>query len=423
MRTVVVGRRLAEETGAGWLPYRWELLIWLWLAFFLNQADRQVYSVVLPLLSADLGLSAVQAGLVASVFTATLGIVVPLAGYAGDVFSRKWIVTGSLLLWSAATLMTGFASGLLFLVLIRSIATGVGEAFYAPAANALIGEQHVETRARAMSIHQTSLYAGIVMSGWAAGYVGQTFGWRASFWLFGVAGMALVPLCAWRLRAQPAPSGAQRPSVALVARTLFRRPTIWLLGLGLGGFVFVNIGFLTWTPTYLRERFGLSLANAGFSSVFYYHVGSLAGVLLGGHVSDRVAPRRPSFRPEIQGLALLLGAPCLYLVGRGDTLLEVYAACVALGVFRGIYDSNLYASLFEVSESRFHASGAALIIAVAFLIGAAAPVALGAAKQAVGLAAGISALSGVFVIAGASILLAARFFFHADRREAAHASE
>lgn len=397
------------------LPYRWELLVWLWMAFFLNQADRQVFSVVLPLLSADLHLSAVQAGLIASIFTATLGMVVPLAGYAGDVFSRKWIVTGSLLVWSVATLLTGFGNGLLYLILIRSIATGVGEALYAPAANALIGEHHTETRAQAMSIHQTSLYTGIVVSGWAAGYLGQTFGWRAAFWLFGLAGIVLVPLCAWRLRSQPAVSGKQTLPVAVVARTLVRRPTIWLLAVGLGGFVFVNIGFLTWTPTYLRERFGLSLANAGFSSAFYYHLGSLAGVLLGGPVSDRVAPRRPVFRPEIQGFGLLLGAPCLFLIGRADTLIGVYAACVALGIFRGIYDSNLYASLFEVTEPRFHASSAALIIAVAFLIGAVAPVALGVAKVAVGLGAGISALSLVFVIAGGSILVAARWYFCRDR--------
>jgi MFS family permease len=397
------------------IPYRWELLIWLWFAFFLHQADRQVFGVILPLLKIDLGLTDVQCGLIASIFTAALGLAVPFAGYAGDVASRKWIVTGSLMLWSAATLCTGFGTTLLYLIVVRSVATAVGEACYAPSANALIGEQHVETRAQAMAIHQTALYIGIVFSGWLAGYLGQMYGWRTAFFVFGAAGLALAPLMAWRLQRQTVVNRTAQPSAMLVIRTVVRRPTVWLIGCGLGGFVFVNIGFLTWAPTYLRERFGLTLANAGFSSVFYYHVGSMIGVLIGGRLSDKLAPRRPVIRPEMQAAALLLGAPCLYLIGQASTLTAVYSAAVALGIFRGIYDSNLYAALFEVTEPKFHASAAALVIAVAFAIGAFAPVALGAAKQAVGLGAGLSALSVVFVLASAALFIAARFSFHSDR--------
>ncbi|MEN6494401.1 MAG: MFS transporter, partial [Thermoguttaceae bacterium] len=161
-----------------WLPYRWELILLLWFAYFFNQADRQVYSVVLPSLQGDLGLSDVQAGLVGSIFMWTYALLVPIAGYAGDVLRRKWIVFWSLLVWSTATLLSGMTTGLIGLVVLRSLATGGGEAFYYPSANSLIGQYHEKTRALAMSIHQTSAYAGIVASGLIAGWLADQFGWR-----------------------------------------------------------------------------------------------------------------------------------------------------------------------------------------------------------------------------------------------------
>ncbi|MBL8235168.1 MAG: MFS transporter, partial [Bryobacterales bacterium] len=137
--------------------YRWELVFWLWCAFFLNQADRQVYSVVLPQLRTELQLSDIEAGLVATLFSLALALCVPVAGWAGDRLDRRRIVLVSLAGWSLSTLLTGFSTGLVFLVLIRSAATGAGEAFYAPAAYALMAAHHAETRSRAMSVHQTAL--------------------------------------------------------------------------------------------------------------------------------------------------------------------------------------------------------------------------------------------------------------------------
>jgi MFS transporter, Spinster family, sphingosine-1-phosphate transporter len=156
--------------------YKWELIILLWLAFFLNQADRQIFNVVLPLIRADLQLTDAQLGLIASVLIWTYGSLVPVSGYVGDVLSRKKIIGYSLLFWSFATLFTGFGNTLLYFILLRGIATGGGEAFYAPSANALISEHHHKTRAFAMSIHQTALYAGIISSGFLAGYIGENYG-------------------------------------------------------------------------------------------------------------------------------------------------------------------------------------------------------------------------------------------------------
>ncbi len=397
------------------MPYRWELLFWLWLAFFLNQASRQVFNVVLPLVQSNLGLTDVQAGLVASIFIATVGLSVPVAGYLGDIFSRKWIVVSSVVVWSGATLLTGFSTGLLYLVVVRSIATAGGEAFYAPSANALISEYHLETRAQAMAIHQTALYAGIIASGWLAGYLGQQFGWRSAFWLFGAAGLVIGGTIGCRLQPEPPVPPRARSHPFSVLMTLVRRPTVLLLALGFACMVFVNVGYLTWAPTFLYQRFGLSLANAGFSSMFYHHLGAFFGVLAGGHLSDLLARGRPVFRLELQAAALLMGSPFIYMIGRDQRLPAVYMAMAGFGFFRGIYDANIYAALYEVIEPRFHASAAAVIIVFAFTAGAFAPVALGGAKELIGLGSGLAWLAPVYLIAGTSIFVAAQWFFQKDR--------
>jgi MFS family permease len=106
------------------IPYKWELLVLLWIAFCFNQADRQIYNNLLPQIQPELELSDEQAGLVATVFTAIYGILVPISGYAGDAFRRKWVIIGALALWSAATLMTGLAGGIIGLIVFRGLATG-----------------------------------------------------------------------------------------------------------------------------------------------------------------------------------------------------------------------------------------------------------------------------------------------------------
>ena len=191
-------------------------------------------------------------------------------------------------IFSAGTVLTGTANGFLMLVLFRSLATGAGEAFYYPAANALIGEFHRESRARAMAIHQTANYTGVVVSGFLAAWIGENWGWRTAFLTFGWRGIVWAALVAWRLKDAPRPGGGRAPAAETrvplreVCAVVFRKPTVLLLGLAFGGMVFVHIGYVTWTPTFLKEKFGLSLPNAGFSSMFYHHLLAYVGVLFGG---------------------------------------------------------------------------------------------------------------------------------------------
>jgi len=383
------------------MSYRWELLLWIWLAFFFNQADRQVFNVVLPLLHRELGLSDVQLGLVGSVFVIANGLMVPVAGFAGDFVSRKRIIVVSLFAWSLATLSTGWGATLGYFLVVRSLATGVGEAFFFPSGVALVAAHHDQTRARALSLFQTSVYCGLIASGWIGGALAQRYGWRMVFWIFGGIGVALSAVMQGRLRETKSSATQISPAqIVANAKAIVSRPVARYIALASAATIFVNIGYLAWITSYLYDRFQMPLGKAGLTSMLFHHVPAFAGVMLGGVVSDRYAPERPRIRMEIQAFALLAGAPFLYLLGRAATECAAYGALGAFGFFRGIFESNLYPAFYSVIESRYHSAASGLLIAFSFVVASAAPILLGKVKETAGLGPGISALS-AFYVAGA----------------------
>jgi MFS family permease len=401
------------------LPYKWELIVLFWLAYFFNQADRQVYNVVLPALSKDLHLSSEQAGLVGSIFMWTYAALVPVAGYAGDVLRRKWIVVGSLAIWSGATLLSGMSRGLLGLTVFRGLSTGGGEAFYYPAANSLIGQYHEKTRALAMSIHQTSAYAGIVVSGFLAGWIAERYDWRMAFYVFGAVGLGLATLLLVRVRDVGLPvsqpdATAERPPLGEVIRAVGSKPTVWALCLAFGGFNFAGWGYFTWMPTFLHEKYKLPLDHAGFSAMFYSNLAALIGVLVAARLSDAWAPRRRTLRMEFEFAGLFLGAPFIALMGLTNNLYLCYLGLAGFGLCRGIYDSNLFAALFDVIEPRYRASATGTMLAASFALSGFAPLVLGWAKSTIGLAAAFAGLSLVYLASGALLLLATKCTFPRD---------
>lgn len=404
----------AKTTFPAW--YKWEMLVLLWIAFFLHQGDRQIFNSVIPLIKSGLKLTDVQVGLVGTIFTIVYGILVPVAGFTGDLLPRKWIIVASLLIFSAGTLLTGLASGMIMLIIFRSVTTGGGEAFFYPSATSLLAQFHEKTRALALGILQTALYVGVVVSGLVAGYVGERFGWRSAFLIFGGFGLVWAGFVAWRLRnsAPAAVATNVRVPLAEVVRYLARRPSVWLLSIAFGAMVYVNIGYLTWMPAFLHERYGLSLAKAGFHSMLYHNAAAFVGVLVGGKLADHWVSRRPSIRMEFNVLGLLLGAPFIWWMGRAQTTLESYTALGLFGLFRGIYDSNLFASLFDVVEPRLRASAAGLMLSFAFIVGSLAPTVLGYMKPRIGLAIGLSSLAWFYLFGAVCIFVAARFFLRRD---------
>ncbi|GAB2777690.1 MFS transporter [Rhabdobacter roseus] len=396
--------------------YKWELLFWLWLAFFFNQADRQIFNVVLPLIKADLQLTDAQLGLVASLFVLVIGLCIPVAGVVGDRFNRKTILCVSLLVWSAATFVTGISTLLWHLIFLRSIAVGGGEAFYAPAANALLGDHHTKSRAVALSIHQTALYAGVVLSGWLGAWLGERYGWKTTFYVFGGVGVGLAGLLMLRLRSAPARATGtlEVPDWRAGIRAFAAEPRAWLLTAAFAGMVLVNVGYLTWMPTFLHEQFRLSLTQAGFHSMFYHHLFAFFGVLLGGLGSDRLARRSARGRLVLQACALLLGVPFIWYMGQSTSLTGTYVALAAFGFCRGVYDANIYATLFDVVAPAYRATSSGLMAMAAFLVGSLSPYLLGVMKPTWGLSGGLSSLSVAYLVAG--ICVAITWFISSSKK-------
>jgi sugar phosphate permease len=403
-----------------WLPYKWELIILLWFAFFFNQADRQSYNVVLPLLTKDLGLSSVQTGLIGSIFLWCYALLVPLGGYLGDVSRRKWVLFFSLLLASACTFMSGIATGMVSLILIRGFGNGGGESCYFPSANSLIGQYHHKTRALAMGIHQTALYFGLIFSGLIAGWLGERYGWRTPFFFFGAMALILCFIILWRVQdvGQPAHTDGAKKVERIPLKELFHgvlcKPTFWALCFSFSAFFFVICGFNTWISTFLYEKYHLQLAKVGFSSMFYHQVAAATGVLVGGRVSDLLAVRYPKVRIKVLIFGLFMAAPFVFLMGHTNTLWICYAALAGFGLFRGCFDSNIYATLFDVVEPRYRGSATGLMLTCIFFVGAFAPVLLGWAKQTVGLTAAMTLLPIGFVLGGIALLVAAATSYRKD---------
>jgi MFS family permease len=387
--------------------FAWEIVALLWVAQFLNQADRQVFNVTLPLIQQDFGLTSQQMGLVATTFTVVFGLLVPFAGIAGDRFARRNIVVVSLIVFSTGTLLTGAASGFLLLLLFRGVATGAGEALYAPAAAAWIGEAHVKTRARALSVHQTANYTGVVFGSLLAGWMADRFGWRSAFIALGVAGLVWAVALVFRTRHQPRIRPAANAPLLMgeAARTIAGSPGLIAQLVGFSGLVFILSGYLTWMPTLLYEKFDLSLADAGFSSVAYHHLLGYVGLLVTGFTTDRLISRYPRIRLFAMAGGLIMCAPFIWMSAAANELWLVLAALSGFGFFRGVYDANLFAAIFDIVDDRLRSSVTGLIVASAYVFGALAPLIMGTLKDEYGLTTGLDILAAVALATGVTFLL------------------
>lgn len=409
--------------------YKWEVLLLLWMAYLLNQGDRQVFNTVLPAIRDSLSLTDTSIGWIATIFNLFYACCVPFGGWVGDRFSKKWVVTIAILFWSVATMFTGLANGVFLLILMRSVATGGGEAFFGPANYSLLGQYHTDTRARAMSIHQTAYYIGVILAGWLAGLIADVFdtmhpgnGWKYSFLIFGAAGIVWGILMILRLKDKADAPKVDKHNLANPFKTIwqgfktvFSTPTSLMLTIGFSGLIFVITGYMTWVPAYLQEEFGQSQAAAGLNSMLYTYVAAFVGVLLAGVLSDKLALKSNRARMMLQGVGLIGGAVFLFMMGGNPTIILLYSAFAGWGFFRAFFDANTYAVLYDVTPSHLHASCSSAMITTGFAVGSLAPVILGALKEKMGsLGATFPILGWIWVACGILMLVVAAACYQKD---------
>lgn len=410
--------------------YKWEVVVLLWVAFFLNQADRQAFNIVLPQIQEHLGASDSTMGLLAMLFNVFYAITVPFAGYYADRLSRSRQIWVSTLIFSTATLLTGLSGGIFWFLLFRCFGMGVGQGMFGPTYTGLIAQYHNgKTRARAMSLHQTSYYIGVIACGFLAGIVAETLGWQWVFYIFGGAGILFTAVLVARLRDKPVstlPKGntaVLRPSEAVslprAIAAIFRVPTAVCMVVAYCTLIFGLNGYLTWMPKYLKETFDLSLSSAGFHSMFWTHAAAFVGVLVAGTMSDKMAAKQGGARNRLllQAAGLLLAAPCMVLMGVSPSFVTVCAALAGFGFFRAFFDAGTYAVLYDVIEPKYYSLSSAVLILFGFGIGALAPWILGIISDNIGLSAGIASLGAVWVIGSIALLVARVLFFDKDAKK------
>jgi MFS family permease len=385
--------------------YRWAVVAMLWSICFFNYADRQAIFSVFPVIKTEMHLSDPQLGIIGSAFMWVYAASAPLAGLVADRFSRKGLILGGLVFWSVVTLCTAFCHEYWQLVAVRAI-EGLGESFYFPASMSLISDYHGSaTRSRAMSIHQSSVYAGTIAGGSLAGYMGQHYGWRSSFYMFGWGGIVLALVLIALLRepkrgAADVVVAAPTRGIGESLRGVFGHPmTPVLIGVFVGA-NFVASVFLTWLPSFLVRKFAMNLTMAGFSSTAYLQISSVLGVLAGGLLADRLVKRRPEGRMITQALGLLCGVPFILMTGLTTTVLTVIAAMIGFGFFKGLYDANIWASLYDVVRPAHRATAVGLMNAIGWLGGGLAPLAIGIMSERIGMSRSIAATSGIYLAVG-----------------------
>lgn len=412
--------------------YKWLVLLLLSGAFFFHQADRALFGLLTKPIQDELSLTDVQIGWINTVLSWTLAALTMVAGFVGDRFSRKWIITISLIFWSLMTVCMGFVGewrilGLvipayLVVMFFRSIATGGGESFYAPSAMALLGSHHKDTRSIAFSVHQGTLYFALMTSGIIVSTALCFLGWRDIFIVFGLAGTILGFSFIWLLkdeRQQVRPASSSRASFfAGSFKAFFGNPAALCVTIGFVAIVFVNNAYLFWAPKFIAEKFSVNVGEAAEKAMFFHHLAAFLAVMTGGFVTDKFVRAFPRFRLVFQSIAMLLGAPCLAMIGMSSSMGLMIAMTAAYGLFRGLFESNTHASLFDVVPPAFRSSAEGYLTMVGFFFGGLSGIAMGALSEKYGVRGfeiGFAIMGATYAVGALAMALSCFFFFRKNR--------
>ena len=365
--------------------WAWIAVAVLWVVVMLNYFDRQLLAVLNTSMTEGPGcieMTQAQFGMVTSAFLIVYAALSPVGGYLADRFSRSFIIMCSLVVWSVVTWMTGKSETYEELIFWRAM-MGVSEAFYIPAALALITDYHRGgTRSLATGLHMSGIYAGQVLAGCGAMMAGDPcqLGWRLTFELFGFIGVAYGLIVLFFLRdpkAEQSPVAAvtetvkdavaaAAPSFTLgqMLKSIFTGRGMYLLLLMISFAGFANWFLLGWYPRLLQDMFGISEAEAGPQATFWINIAKYISVLACAVIADRWYLRNKNARAYVPGIAFCVAGPCVLLAmvfGVEIGLAAVLALVAMQGVAQGSMDATLMPVLRNTIDERFAATGYGLL--------------------------------------------------------------
>ncbi len=407
----------ANVSRAGGRIYPWVVVGLLWFVALLNYMDRQMLSTMRDSMQVNIAelTDAVNFGRLMSVFLWIYGLISPAAGAVADRVSRKWLIVGSLFVWSAVTFGMGYAETFGQLYALRAV-MGVSEALYIPAGLSLIADWHRDrSRSLAVGIHMTGLYAGQAIGGFGA-TVAAAFSWQTTFQGFGLVGMVYAVILILFLRENRQAVEERRRNRRTAATVSPVKNLLKSFGLSFSNVAFWAILFYfaapslpgwatkNWLPTLFSESLGLSMDLAGPAATITIAVSSFIGVIVGGILSDRWVRRNLRGRIYTGAIGLGMTIPSLLLLGFSHSLPGIIGSGVLFGVGYGMFDANNMPILCQFVADRYRATAYGIMNMIGVFAGAAVTQILGQWAQGNNLGAGFAWLS-VIVAAAIAIQL------------------
>jgi len=340
------------------IPYRWMLVILLSGVALLNYLDRQMIATMRPSMQIDIIdlQQATNFGRLMAIFLWVYGAMSAFSGIIADRINRKWLIVGSLFIWSAITFLMGQAQTFDQLYVLRAL-MGFSEALYIPAGLALIADNHDDkTRSLAIGIHMAGIYLGQAFGGFGS-TISDAFSWQDTFMFFGCIGMVYAVILLVLLK-NTVPQQAKESSIEKVPFTkLLTSFPFWIIVIyfavpSLPGWAIKN-----WAPTLIAENLQINMALAGPLTTISISISSLAGVLIGGSMSDKWFQRNSRGRIYTGAIGLSLTIPSLLLMGYGDHLMTMIGAAILFGFGFGMFDSNNMPILCQFVPASLRATG------------------------------------------------------------------
>lgn len=351
--------------------YPWAVVFMLWFVALLNYLDRQMLATMKPSMMEDITelVSATNFGRLMAVFLWIYAFMSPLSGIIADRLNRKWLIVGSLFIWSSVTLLMGFATTFDQLYILRAI-MGVSEAFYIPAGLALIADYHQgKTRSLAIGIHTTGIYLGQALGGFGA-TVASNFSWQITFQSFGLAGMVYALFLILFLKENktytidPGRKLTVRQEISAGIKglsILLGNISFWVLLFYFSAPSLPGWATKNWAPTLFSETLNMDMAHAGPMATITISLASFVGVLLGGVLSDRWVQKNLKGRIYTGVIGLSLTIPALFLLGYGSGFVSILGGALCFGLGFGMFDVNNMPILCQFVSPRYRATGYGLM--------------------------------------------------------------